>query len=222
MPTLQAILFDMDGTLVDSEVIWLDAIAAALRQRGAEISDAEAVALVYGHAWPDIYREIASRYPDAYASRQAMEAVTVPLYTQCSQQRDIRIHPSIDLLRALARRYPVAIVSGSTGSRIQATIDELQIGDCVAAFVGCEDVSSGKPDPEAFLLGAKRLGVPAAACLAFEDSTAGIQAAKAAGMRCVAVTTSFPAKELQAAGADLVRPGIADITPADLQECGCE
>jgi sugar-phosphatase len=137
----------------------------------------------------------------------------VPLYTQCSQQRDIRIHPSIDLLRALARRYPVAIVSGSTGSRIQATIDELQIGDCVAAFVGCEDVSSGKPDPEAFLLGAKRLGVPAAACLAFEDSTAGIQAAKAAGMRCVALAREN-ARGQDLTAADLV---VSSLDAFDLE-----
>jgi sugar-phosphatase len=208
MPTLQAILFDMDGTLVDSEVIWLDAIAAALRQRGAEISDAEAVALVYGHAWPDIYREIASRYPDAYASRQAMEAVTVPLYTQCSQQRDIRIHASIDLLRALAQRYPVAIVSGSTRSRIEATIADLQIGDCIRAFVGCEDVAIGKPDPAAFRLGAQRLGVPASACLVFEDSAAGVQAAKAAGMRCVALCRDA-ARGQDLTAADLVLTSLA-------------
>ena len=187
MPTLQAILFDMDGTLVDSEVIWVDAIEKALRQRGVEITHADVVGLVYGHAWPDIYREIARRHPGAYASRQAMEAVTVPLYMQSHRQRDIRIHPSISLLRTLAQSYPVAIVSGSTRARIQATIDEVQIADCIATFVGCEDVPVGKPDPAPFLLGARRLGVPAPACLVFEDSAAGVQAAKAAGMRCVAL-----------------------------------
>lgn len=207
MPTLQAILFDMDGTLVDSEVIWVDAIAAALRRRGVDVTHEEVVLLVYGHAWPDIYREIARRYPDAYPSRQAMEEVTVPLYTEYSQQRDIRIHPSVGMLRALARRYPVAIVSGSTRARIQATIAELQIADCVTAFVGCEDVPVGKPDPAAFLLGARRLGVPASACLVFEDSAAGVRAAKAAGMRCVALCRENAcAQDLTAA--DLVLPSL--------------
>ena len=215
MLTLLAILFDMDGTLVDSEVIWVDAIEAALRRRGVELTHEDVVRLVYGHAWPDIFREIARRYPDAYPSRQAMEAITVPLYIQCSQQRDIRIQPSIDLLRKLAQRYPVAIVSGSTCARIQQTINDLQIGDCVATFVGCEDVPIGKPDPAAFRLGAERLGVPAAACLVFEDSAAGVQAAKAAGMRCVALSRQNASRQ-DLSAADLV---LSSLDAFDLERC---
>jgi HAD superfamily hydrolase (TIGR01509 family) len=204
---LQGVLFDMDGTLVDSEVIWVDAIATALRGRGVIVSQEEASDLVYGHAWPDIFREIARRYPGVYASRQAMEAVTVPLYARCSGERDIRIQPSINLLRALARRYPIAIVSGSTRSRIQATIADVGIADCVAAFVSCEDVPAGKPDPAAFLLGAARLGVAPAACLVFEDSTAGVLAAKAAGMRCVALARDN-ARGQDLTAADAVLPSL--------------
>jgi HAD superfamily hydrolase (TIGR01509 family) len=194
----------------------VEAIAAALRQRGVPVTDAEISQLVYGHAWPDIFREIACRYPDVYPSRQAMEAVTVPLYLQYSQRCDIRIHPSIDLLRALAGRYPVAIVSGSTRARIQATIDELQIGGCIAAFVGCEDVPVGKPDPAAFLLGARRLGVAPAACLVFEDSTAGVRAAKAAGMRCVGLSRgNAQGQDLSAADLVLTSLDAFDLASLD-------
>jgi sugar-phosphatase len=99
--------------------------------------------------------------------------------------------------------------------RIQATIDDLQIGDCVAAFVGCEDVPVGKPDPAPFLLGAERLGVPAPACLVFEDSAAGVRAAKAAGMRCVALSREN-ARGQDLSAADLVLPTLAAFDPASL------
>jgi len=208
MEALRAILFDMDGTLVDSEVLWVDAIEAALVQRGVAVTRATVVRLVYGHAWPDIFRRIQQDCPGVYPSRQAMEAVTVPLFRQLSRQRDIRIHPSIDLLKQLAGRFPVAVVSGSTRSRICETLAETGLTAHVRLFLGCEDVPCGKPDPAGFLMAAQALRVPPASCLVFEDSAAGVAAAKAAGMRCVALVRGNAAgQDLRAA--DRVVPSLA-------------
>lgn len=209
---LQAAIFDMDGTLIDSEGLWVDAIAEALRQRGAAVTEDDAVRLVYGHSWPDIFRRIEGLFPGLYASRQAMEAVTVPLFQEYCRQRDIRIEPSIALLRRLSRCLPVVIVSGSTRARVAETIAALDLEGCLQGYFGAEDVSAGKPDPEGFLLAARRLGVPPATCLVFEDSTAGVRAAKAAGMRCVALRRAQAA--VQDFGvADEVLTSLADFRP---------
>ncbi len=203
MEPLRAAIFDFDGTLVDSEILWVEAIEGALRQRGVPITRQAAVRLVYGHAWPDIFRQIEKDYPGAYPSRQAMEAVTVPRFQELSRRRDIRIVPSIELLRRLSARLPVAVVSGSTRARVGESLASLGLDGRVRFFLGCEDVPAGKPDPAGFVLAARRLGVPASSCLVFEDSGAGVAAAKAAGMRCVALVRD-PSLGQDVAGADLV------------------
>jgi sugar-phosphatase len=206
----QAALFDLDGTLVDSEVLWVEAIGAALSQRGLPVTSEDMARLVYGHAWPDIYREIEREHPGIYPSRAAMEAVTVPLFRDLSCRRDIRIQPSIDLLKRLSCRMPVAVVSGSTRSRVEETLGDLGLKPYVKLFVGCEDVPVGKPDPSGFLLAARILAVPAAGCVVFEDSAAGVAAAKAAGMRCVALLRgNAVGQDLSAA--DLVLTSLAEF-----------
>ncbi|NLF16025.1 MAG: HAD family phosphatase [Lentisphaerae bacterium] len=209
---LQAVIFDMDGTLIDSEGLWVDAIAAALRQRGAAVTEDDAVRLVYGHSWPDIFRRIEVLFPGLYATRQAMEAVTVPLFQEYCRQRDIRIEPSIALLRRLAACLPTMIVSGSTRARVEETIAALDLAGCLRGYVGAEDVTAGKPDPQGFLLAARHLGVPPASCLVFEDSTAGVRAAKAAGMRCVALRRAQAAVQ-DFNTADEVLTSLADFSP---------
>ena len=183
----QAILFDLDGTLIDSETIWISAIAQALRQRGVTLSDAEATELVLGRSWPDIFQDIQERFPGVYGNRREMEGVTVPLYRECIASRDVRIHSSIDLLRRLAATAPTAIVSGSTRGRIAESMELMDVVELIALYVGAEDYERGKPDPACFLLAAQKLGVSPADCLVFEDSAAGVTAAKAAGMTCVAL-----------------------------------
>jgi beta-phosphoglucomutase-like phosphatase (HAD superfamily) len=177
------------------------------------LSPAAATELVLGRSWPDIFAEIRRRYPHAYATREEMEAITVPLYHEYGSRRDIRIHSSIELLRRLAATGPTVIVSGSTRNRIAESIELMEIGDLVPFFIGSEDYPRGKPAPDCFLLAAARLGVPANRCLVFEDSPAGVAAAKAAGMVCVALhrqSTQPPA------GADLILGDLADFTFARL------
>lgn len=208
-----AIIFDMDGTLIDSEVLWVEAIEAALRDRHVKVSRDEMNRLVYGRAWTDIYADIETLYPGVYASRADVETFTEPMFKRLSRERDIRIHPSVDLLRRLGRRLPLAIVSGSTRGRILETIADLDIADAVDIVLGCEDVDEGKPSPKGFLEAARRLGVPPGRCLVFEDSAAGVEAAKSAGMACVALKRTHAAdQDLDAA--DWVVSSLEDFDPA--------
>ena len=191
MPRTDAIttcLFDLDGTLIDSETIWIEAIQAALAARGIDITIEEVTDIEYGRAWKEIFHDIHSRWPDAYPTIQEMEAFTVAYYEKVTATRDISIHGSIALLKRLAKEgYSIGIVTGSTRERIAAVIKKLELTPYVKGYVGGEDYPNGKPAPDGYLAGASLLGARPSECVAFEDAPAGIASAKAAGMLCVAL-----------------------------------
>jgi beta-phosphoglucomutase-like phosphatase (HAD superfamily) len=104
------------------------------------------------------------------------------------------------------------IVSSTPRANIELVLDSLGVKALLDAIVGEEDVSRGKPDPQGFLLGAERLGVPPPECVVFEDAPEGIAAGKAAGMRCIGVATTRPPERL--GEADLVVPSLEDARVA--------
>ena len=109
----------------------------------------------------------------------------------------------------------IAVASSADAIKIEANLRKIGLPRPLwDAVVTAEDVTVRKPAPDIFLEAARRLGVAPARCVVIEDAVNGIQAAKAAGMRCVAVASSFPAAALHQA--DLVRPRIAEVTLADL------
>ena len=194
MPRTDAIttcLFDLDGTLIDSETIWIEAIQAALAAKGIVISAEAVTCLEYGRAWKEIFHDIHSRWPDAYTTIQEMEAFTVPYYEKVTATRDISIPGSIALLKRLASKgYAVGIVTGSKRERVEAVIAKLNLAPYVKGYVGGEDYPNGKPAPDGYLAGARLLGALPSQCIAFEDAPAGITSAKSAGMICVALARS--------------------------------
>ena len=209
-------LFDMDGVLVDTEPIWAEAIQFALAQRGVNLPFQEVSQLEKGRAWPEIFQDIARIWPKAYATRQEMEAVTVPFYRCAVASRDVSIPASVELLRRLAESGGlVAIVSGSARRRIQEVMEMLCISPLVKAIVSHEDCPRGKPAPDAYLLASEKLHCQPSRCVVFEDSTAGVQSAKSAGMTCVALRRpqTLPQDLDQA---DLIVESLADVNLNEL------
>lgn len=210
---IQASLFDLDGTLIDSELLWCKALQRYVTDRGLPMSDEDSFQLVLGRAWSHIVTRILKDYPSIRDAPEAIERESVRIYKVLRGTTDIRIHSSIRLLKQLAMRHPVAIVSGSTRRQVADAIDLMGIADCLQFFLGSEDVPRGKPDPAGFLKASERIGVPPEACLVFEDSTAGVRAAVAAGMRCIALRhEGHPLQDLE--GADETLLDLADFTPA--------
>lgn len=166
--------------------------------------------MVYGRAKSDVWAAFHARFPHAYPTPESLETPLQRHFLALRGERDVRIHGSIDLLTRLAERYPVAIVSGNARRDVAEAIEFLGIGASAAFYLGCEDYSPGKPDPACFRLAAERLRVRPEECLVFEDSAAGVQAAKAAGMACIALRRpGAPQQDLSQA--DQVLEDLADF-----------
>jgi beta-phosphoglucomutase-like phosphatase (HAD superfamily) len=183
-----AYCFDLDGTLLDSEILWVDAVELLMRDRGFPFSRQDAVDLVYGNSWEYIYEDLGRRFPALLPEMDQFATLVKPYFVRLRDTRDIRIHGSIRLLKRLSREYPVCIVSGSYRDDIEEGLELMEVGRELAFYLGKEDYAPGKPHPACYRMAAERFGVAPERCLVFEDSTVGVEAAKGAGARCVALS----------------------------------
>ncbi len=207
---IKGYIFDLDGTLLDSEILWVEAVEDFIREHDPSVTREYATAIVYGRSWRDIYEEICRRLENLDMSIRDMQVALRPYFDRLSQTRDIRILGSVELLRTLSRDYPVCIVSGSPRDEIHDGVELMGIGDHLAFYLGAEDYSPGKPHPACFLMAAEKLGLSSAECLVFEDSAAGVLAAKRAGMACVGLSREDrPSQDLSPA--DLVLGDLGDF-----------
>lgn len=209
---IRAFLFDMDGTLIDSEILWVEALELTLRSKGIPITREESLEIVYGIAWDEIYDLIAQRYPGAYADMQAMYAALQPQFLALRDSRDVRIPGSIALLKRLSEHYPVAIVSGSFADDVAHGVHLMGVEPYIRFFLSGDHYAPGKPNPTCYRMAAERLALTPNECLAFEDSEAGIRAAKDAGMHCVALARPDRPKQ-NVSRADWVLEDLNDFTP---------
>jgi HAD superfamily hydrolase (TIGR01509 family) len=200
--TTEAAIFDMDGVLIDSGVHHRAAWQALLTELGEEPAhpeywrltigrpSEEAVPLLLGRSVPDHEaRRLARRKRDLYVNLSRAGVVSVP---------GVR-----DFVAALSRLgIPRAV--GTSASRFDLDRHLVAVGlrRHFDVIVTADDVALGKPDPEVYELAAARLRVPPEACIVFEDSLVGVEAARRAGMRAVGVTTAHSETELREAGAE--------------------
>jgi HAD superfamily hydrolase (TIGR01509 family) len=207
---LRAFLFDMDGTLIDTEVLWVEATETYLRTEGYAPRHEEVLADVYGVAGHELRENIQRRYPNLVGDEDALYQI----FLELRAQRDLMIPGSVQLLRDLARDYPVALVSGSGRDDVAAGVAHMGISDCLAFTLDESCYHPGKPDPVCFRMAAERLEVPPESCLVFEDSQVGVAAAKRAGMHCVALARpDRPPQDLSQA--DVVLENLGDFDVAD-------
>jgi HAD superfamily hydrolase (TIGR01509 family) len=202
---MRAVLFDFDGVLVDSEPLHFRAMREALVSEGFTIGEEEYWRHLLAHDDRTAIRIALERHGIAFDGAR-IEAVTrrkADAYERVLA--DIPFLPGArELALALSLEVPLAIASGARRMEIEAILKAGGLRDAFAAVVGIDDVARGKPDPEPYLTAMRRLdgrapGLRPAECLVIEDSCTGILAGLAAGMKVLAVTTSFPAAKLAAA-----------------------
>jgi HAD superfamily hydrolase (TIGR01509 family) len=212
MADTAAVVFDLDGVLIESEQVWDSAREELARERGGTwnddattdmmgmsskewssyMHDRLGVPMSPGKINDDVVRRVASAYEDH-----------LPLLPH-----------AVETVRELAARWSLGVASSSNRPIIELVLDRMGVRDCFAAVVSSEEVANGKPAPDVYLAVARELDVDPADCVAIEDSTNGIKAAVAAGMRTIAVPNREfrPADDVLATAAGVV-PSLAEVTP---------
>lgn len=185
----RAFLFDLDGTITDTDVLWATAMERTLASLGCPVESQWAFQTVYGRAWRSIYADVIARFPRlADISSPVLARMSEPFFRRLVAETNVAIPGSVALVRRLfASGEALGIVSGSTRAQVGEALGMVGLADCFGAVVSSDDVSRGKPDPEGYLAAARMLGADPAACTVFEDSAAGVRAGKAAGMHVVAL-----------------------------------
>jgi beta-phosphoglucomutase len=211
---IQAAIFDMDGVLTDSEPLINLAAVTMFRELGVAVQPEDFVPFV-GTGEDRYLGGVAAKYQFAVDLVLAKKR-TYEIYLEFVPDRLLAFPGARQLVLACQQAgLKVAVASSADWIKIEANL--LKIGLPPAgwdAIVCAEDVKLKKPAPDIFLAAGRKLGLEPAACVVIEDAVNGIQAAKAAGMRCVAVAQTFPAGQLQEA--DLVAASVQELTPERL------
>jgi HAD superfamily hydrolase (TIGR01509 family) len=211
--SVAAVVFDLDGVLVDSEGVWNSARRDVTREAGGRWHDGAQRAMMgmSSSEWSRYMRDELGLELDPQEISDTVVARLERLY-----RRELPLLPGArEAVTALAREWPLGLASSANRPIIELVLDLAGLRDCFRAAVSSEEVASGKPAPDVYFEAARRLGVPARDCVAVEDSTSGLRSASAAGMGLVAVPNrEFPpdADALALAG-DLI-DGLAQLTPA--------
>jgi HAD superfamily hydrolase (TIGR01509 family) len=180
-----AVIFDLDGVLIDSEAIWERARREFSAAHGGTYSD-HATSDIMGMSAPEWSHYIATQLGVALPER-AIDAGVVALVA-AEYRRRLPLFPgAVDAVRGLAQRVPLGLASSSNRSLIELVLDLADLTDSFAATVSSEEVGRGKPAPDVYLRAAECLGFEPARCAAIEDSGNGIRSAHAAGMYVVAI-----------------------------------
>ena len=205
----KAILWDLDGVIVDSAPYHLAAYQWLLAQRGVELTAEYFRTRLFGRRNWDILQDVLGPLSDAevHALADQKEAK----FRELVRGHITPLPGAVGLLRrAHEAGIRQSIVSSTPRANIQLIVETLRIGAYLDEIGGEEDSERGKPDPQPFTTAADRLGMPYDRCVVIEDAPEGIEAGKASGMRVIGVATTRPSERLTRAGADLVVESLAD------------
>jgi HAD superfamily hydrolase (TIGR01509 family) len=212
MSEIDAVVFDLDGLLLDTEQVWDEVREALVRERGGRWHD-RAQADMMGmssHEWSRyLHEELGLSEPPEELNRIVVERMQ-------ERYRDGLpvIDGAVNAVRRMAERWPLGLASSSNRPLIDLALERMGVADLFHATVSSEEVERGKPAPDVYLEAARRLGVPPERLAAVEDSASGIRAAKVAGMRVVAIPNRhFPPGDDVLALADLRLDSLAELTP---------
>jgi HAD superfamily hydrolase (TIGR01509 family) len=207
-----AVVFDLDGVIVDSEQVWDDVREAYTREAGGTYTD-EATRAMMGMSSPEWSRYMADALRVPGTPAEINDAIVARMLERYGQAPPL-IPGAVDAVRRIAARWPLAVASSSNPELIEVVLRTARIEELFPVTVSSQEVARGKPAPDVYLEAAVRLGVEAVRCAAVEDSHNGIRSAKAARMRVVAIpNTHFPPDDEAIDLADVILGSIDELTP---------
>lgn len=207
--TSNAVIWDMDGVIADTAPFHFRAWRALATENGVPFTEDD-FRRGFGRRNPEILEGLLGRELSSEEIR-ALSQRKEDLFRQLIAGKIAAFPGALELMRALcAGRVNQALATSTPIENVDLILGTLGIADCFGAVVADKDVARGKPDPQAFLLAAERLGVSPERCVVIEDAVDGVKAAKSAGMKCIAVTNTHPRERL--AQADLVVDSLVEVS----------
>jgi HAD superfamily hydrolase (TIGR01509 family) len=208
-----AVIFDLDGVLLDSEQVWDEVREQLVKERGGrwhERAQTEMMGMSSVEWSRYMHDELGVPEPPEEISAEVVRRLE-PVY----RDRLPLIDGATEAVERLAARWPLGLASSSNRELIDLVLELSGLARFFRVTVSSEEVARGKPAPDVYLEAARRLGVPPERCAAVEDSRNGIRAAKAAGMRVVAIPNPhFPPDEASLALADVTVGSLAELSPS--------
>ena len=210
--SVHAVVFDMDGVLIDSHPAHRAAWREFLRSMGRNASEAELAFILEGRTRNEILHhflgELGSEELQEYGKRK--DEIFRGIEHQIVPVRGV-----LDFINELNRRdIPMAVATSASEIRTFSTVERLGLGGCFEAVITASAVAAGKPDPTVYRLACERMGIPPQRALAFDDARAGVEAARSAGMRCIGIASNGSILSLIEAGAENVIPNFDGLAYA--------
>jgi HAD superfamily hydrolase (TIGR01509 family) len=207
-----AVIFDLDGVLVDSEGVW-DEVRRRFTEENGGHWHSGAQRDMMGMSSVEWSRYLRDRLGVQMEPEQISEAVASAV-AEVYRERLPLLPGAVESVRALAADWPLGLASSSNRDVIELVLELAGIADDFQATVSSEEIGAGKPAPDVYLAAATRLGVAPSACAAIEDSTNGLRSARAAGMAAIAVPNrDFPPDPDALELADVVLDSLTELTP---------
>src|SRR5262249_5779519 len=213
MTPIQAVVFDFDGVLADSEPLHLLAYQALLEPEGIRLDKETYCERYLGYDDEGALRKMAEDN-GLMLGDEEIELLIVEkgrVFESLVGGRDVLYPGAADCVRRLAAAWPVGVASGALRADIELMLRGARIGELFRFIVAAGDTERTKPAPDPYLRAAELHGVPPSSCVAIEDSRWGLESARAAGLRTIAVTHTYPREALTGA-ADCVVDSLTELT----------
>jgi HAD superfamily hydrolase (TIGR01509 family) len=208
---IRAVVFDLDGVLVDSEPVWEQVRRGLVAERGGHWAP-DAQHRLMGMSTPEWARYLSEDLGVGLPPEQVATAVIDRMAARYREHVPL-MDGAVDAVHRIAARWPLAVASSAPATLIETVLQSAGLRSCFAVVMSTEQVAHGKPAPDIYLAVTAALGCPPPDCAAVEDSSNGLRSAAAAGLRVIAIPQpEYPPDADALAQASLALPGLAGLT----------